>query len=84
MLLPDGIIPIYRFAVQDFHRKEAGTRGGHPCSWLMLANCMPHNELSPSGYSPCTAHIKKALHYTGLCGADGDRTRDLRRDRPAF
>jgi hypothetical protein len=27
---------------------------------------------------------KKALLYTGLCGADGDRTRDLRRDRPAF
>ena len=27
---------------------------------------------------------KKALLFTGLRGADGDRTRDLRRDRPAF
>ena len=57
--------------------------------WLTLApvGCVENFHLQVS--APCRAHQKKAERFVQplslfVSGADGTRTRDLRRDRPAF
>jgi hypothetical protein len=50
----------YSLLISLFFDTEAD---GHPCSWLMVGDYVPHNGLPPSGLSPCMAHKKKAVSF---------------------